>query len=242
MATRCTSPIESFADKGDAAVAASDLLTPLATAGWRARSGEPSLRSENSADVILAEGLEGYLRSLVPEPDPVLAEMVAHGERDGIPIVYPETGLLLEVLVAAVRVRGRPSRSGTAIGVSTLHIARALGEGGSVVSFEVDAGRQEAARGYLERAGLADRADLRLQDGAEGLEALTGPFDFAFLDAFKDDYARHLALVVPLLRPGGAVAIDNVLLSGMVASSAGRRPLVRGRCAQDAGVQCRSDS
>jgi predicted O-methyltransferase YrrM len=168
--------------------------------------------------VILAEGLESYLRSLVPEPDPVLAEMVAHGERDGIPIVYPETGLLLEVLVALCGAR-TAVEVGTAIGVSTLHIARALGPGGSVISFEVDAGRQEAARGYLERAGLADRADLRLQDGAEGLEALTGPFDFAFLDAFKADYARHLALVVPLLRPGGAVAIDNVLLSGMVATS-----------------------
>jgi predicted O-methyltransferase YrrM len=168
--------------------------------------------------VILAEGLESYLRSLVPEPDPVLAEMVAHGERDGIPIVYPETGLLLEVLVALCGARAAVE-VGTAIGVSTLHIARALGPGGSVISFEVDAGRQQAARAYLERAGLADRADLRLQDGAEGLEALAGPFDFAFLDAFKDDYARHLALVVPLLRPGGAVAIDNVLLSGMVASS-----------------------
>ncbi len=167
--------------------------------------------------MILAEGLERYLRSLVPEPDPVLAEMLAHGERDGIPVVYPETGLLLEVLVALCGAR-RAVEVGTAIGVSTLHIARALGEGGSVVSFEVDPGRQEAARGYLERAGLADCADLRLQDGAEGLAALTGPFDFAFLDAFKDDYPRHLALVVPLLRPGGAVAIDNVLLSGMVAT------------------------
>ena len=167
--------------------------------------------------MILAEGLEGYLRSLVPEPDPVLAEMVGHGERDGIPIVYPETGLLLEVLVALAGAR-TAVEVGTAIGVSTLHIARALGEGGRVVSFEVDAGRHEAARRYLERAGLADRADLRLQDGAEGLEALSGPFDFAFLDAGKGDYPRHLALAVPLLRPGGAVAIDNVLLSGTVAT------------------------
>jgi len=166
--------------------------------------------------VILAEGLESYLRSLVPDPDPVLADMVAHGERDGIPIVYPETGLLLEVLVALCGAR-TAVEVGTAIGVSTFHIARALGEGGRVVSFEVDAGRHEAARQYLERARLVDRADLRLQDGAEGLEALAGPFDFAFLDAFKGDYPRHLTLVLPLLRPGGAVAIDNVLLSGTVA-------------------------
>jgi predicted O-methyltransferase YrrM len=167
--------------------------------------------------VILAEGLEGYLRSLVPEPDPVLAEMIAHGDRDGIPIVYPETGLLLEVLVALAGAR-TAVEVGTAIGVSTLHIARALQDGGSVISFEIDAVRHEAACRYLDRAGVGSRADLRLQDGAEGLESLTGPFDFAFLDAAKGDYPRHLELVVPLLRPGGAVAIDNVLLSGAVAS------------------------
>ena len=170
--------------------------------------------------MILAEGVEAYLRSLVPEPDPVLAEMQAHGERDGIPIVYPETGLLLEVLVALCGAR-RAVEVGTAIGVSTLHIARALPEDGVVISFEVDAERQHAARGYLDRAGVADRVDLRLDDAAEGLASLHGPIDFAFLDAFKADYPRHLALVLPLLRPGGAVAVDNVLLSGAVPSGTG---------------------
>jgi predicted O-methyltransferase YrrM len=170
--------------------------------------------------VIFAEGLEDYVRSLVPEPDPVLAEMIAHGERDGVPIVYPETGGLLEVLVALAGAH-RAVEVGTAIGVSTLHIARALRDGGRVISFEVDAARHEAARGYLDRAGLSDRVDLRLQDAADGLAALDGPFDFAFLDAFKGDYPRHLALVLPLLRPGGVVAIDNVLLSGAVATGSG---------------------
>lgn len=170
--------------------------------------------------MIFAEGLEDYIRSLVPDPDPVLAEMQAHGERDGIPIVYPETGILLEVLVALAGAR-TAVEVGTAIGVSTLHIARGLREGGTVISFEVDAERQTAARGYLERAGVGDRVDLRLEDGAEGLAGLEGPIDFAFLDAWKGDYPQHLALVIPLLRPGGAVAIDNVLLSGAVPAGRG---------------------
>jgi caffeoyl-CoA O-methyltransferase len=106
---------------------------------------------------------------------------------------------------------------GTAIGVSTLHIARALSDGGTVVSFEVDAERHEAARGYLERAGVGERVDLRLKDGTQGLAELEGPLDFAFLDAAKGDYPRQLELVVPLLRKGGVVAVDNVLLSGAVA-------------------------
>lgn len=165
--------------------------------------------------MIFAAGIEDYVRSLVPVPDPVLAEMMAHGERDGIPIVYPETGLLLEVLVAATGARAAVE-VGTAIGVSTLHIARALGDGGTVISFEVDPERHEAARRYLDRAGVGDRADLRLQDGTEGLAGLAGPLDFAFLDAAKGDYPRQFELVLPLLRRGGVVAVDNVLLSGAV--------------------------
>jgi predicted O-methyltransferase YrrM len=170
--------------------------------------------------VIFAEGLEDYIRALVPAPDPVLAEMQAHAERDGIPIVYPETGLMLEVLVALAGAR-TAVEVGTAIGVSTLHIARGLREGGTVTSFEVDAERHAAAREYLERADVRDRVDLRLADGAEGLAGLEGPVDFAFLDAFKADYPRHLELALPLLRPGGAVAIDNVLLSGAVPAGRG---------------------
>jgi predicted O-methyltransferase YrrM len=171
--------------------------------------------------VIFAAGIEDYVRSLVPEPDPVLAEMIAHADRDGIPIVYPETGRLLEVLVAATGARAAVE-VGTAIGVSTLHIARALSEGGSVISFEVDAERRDAAREYLERAGVGSRVDLRLGDGTQGLAELEGPFDFAFLDAGKGDYPRQLKLALRLLRPGGVVAIDNVLLSGAVASSRNR--------------------
>src|SRR5205823_11214944 len=103
-----------------------------------------------------------------PEPDPVLAEMRAHGARDGIPIVDPETAVLLAVLAHACGAR-RVVEVGTAIGVSTLHLARAVGDGGTVISFDIDAGRQAAARDYLDRAGVGDRADLRLQDAAEGL-------------------------------------------------------------------------
>jgi predicted O-methyltransferase YrrM len=171
--------------------------------------------------VIFAAGIEDYVRSLVPEPDAVLAEMLAHGERDNVPIVYPETGLLLELVVAMVGARAAVE-VGTAIGVSTLHIARALSEGGTVISFEVDAGRHEAARGYLERAGLGARVDLRLKDGTEGLAELEGSFDFAFLDAAKGDYPAQLDRVLALLRPGGVVAIDNVLLSGAVAARRNR--------------------
>jgi predicted O-methyltransferase YrrM len=165
--------------------------------------------------VILAEGLESYLRSLVPEPDPVLAEMLAHGERDGIPIVYPETGLLLEVLVALCGAR-TAVEVGTAIGVSTLHLARG---GAHVTSFEVDPERHEQAKRYLARDGRAEQVDLRLQDATEGLAALEpGTFDLGFVDGPKAGYGAHLDQVVALLRPGGTLLVDNVLMGGGAAT------------------------
>ncbi len=169
---------------------------------------------------ILAPPVEAYLAGLVPAADPVLAEMRAHGERDGIPIVAAETGILLAVLARAVGAR-RVVEVGTAIGVSTLHLARAVGDGGLVTSFEIDPARHAAAREYLTRAGVIDRTDLHLQDAAEGLRELEGSVDMAFLDGLKDDYPSHLELTLPHVRAGGLVAVDNVLLSGTVATGRG---------------------
>jgi predicted O-methyltransferase YrrM len=167
--------------------------------------------------VIVTEAVSAYLAELRPDPDPVLAEMEAHGARDRVPIVVPEAGRLLHVLALARGAR-RIVEVGTAIGVSTLYLARALPEDGLIVSFEVDADRHAAARGYLERAGVLDRADLRLQDAREGLASLEpASFDLAFIDGVKAQYGDYLELVLPLIAPGGVLAVDNVLMSGSVA-------------------------
>jgi predicted O-methyltransferase YrrM len=169
--------------------------------------------------VIVTDAVSGYLSELRAAPDPVLAEMEEHGARDGIPIVVPETGALLHVLALAAGAR-RVVEVGTAIGVSTLYLARALPAGGTVVSFEIDPERHAAARDYLTRAGVADRADLRLEDARAGLAALEpGHFQFAFVDGVKDQYGDYIEQVVPLLAPGGVLAVDNVLMSGTVAEN-----------------------
>ncbi len=167
--------------------------------------------------MIVSDAVEAYLLESRPAPDPILAEMEEHGARDGIPIVVPVTGALLQVLTASAGAR-RAVEVGTAIGVSTLHVARALPPDGTIVSFEVDEVRHRAARGYLDRAGVGGRADLRLEDAGVGLRALEpGLFDIAFLDGLKGDYQRHLELALPLLRIGGTLVVDNTLLSGTVA-------------------------
>src|SRR5262249_15906373 len=159
--------------------------------------------------------IRDYLTQTLPEPDPLLAEMQARGARDRVPIVDPQTGALLQTLARAVGAR-RIVEVGTAIGVSTLHLARALPQGAHLISCEIDPERHAAAQSYLARARLAARVELRLEDANEGLTRLTGPFDLAFLDGVKIEYAEHLDQIVPLLRPGGLVAVDNVLMSGAV--------------------------
>ena len=154
-----------------------------------------------------------YLAGLEPEPDPLLAEMRAHGERDHIPIVEHVTGGLLELLAAATGAQ-RAVEVGTAIGVSTLHLSRG---GAHVTSFEVDPDRHAAAKEYLRRGGF--EPDLRLQDATEGLAELeSGSFDLAFVDGPKVGYASHTDEVVRLLKPGGLLLVDNVLMGGGAAT------------------------
>jgi predicted O-methyltransferase YrrM len=170
--------------------------------------------------MIVTEAVSRYIASLRPEPDPVLAEMEAQAAREGIPVVVPETGALLHVLALA---RGARCvvEIGTAIGVSTMYLARALPPGGVVVSFEIDRARLQAASEYLRRAGLSDRADLRLQDARTGLAELRGPFEMAFIDGVKAQYGAYLDLLLPLLAPGAVLAVDNVLMAGTVADGRG---------------------
>ena len=167
--------------------------------------------------MIVTDAVNGYLDSLRAAPDPLLAEMEAHAARDGIPVVVPPTGALLHVLALACGAR-RIVEVGTAIGVSTLYMARALPQDGAIVSFEIDPERHDAAGRYLERAGVADHCDLRLQDAREGLLELEhGSFDMAFIDGVKAQYGDYFDVLLPLLHSGALLTVDNVLMSGTVA-------------------------
>ena len=155
-----------------------------------------------------------YLTGLEPEPDALLAEMRAHGERDHIPIVHHVTGGLLEVLAAATGA-ARAVEVGTAIGVSTLHLARG---GAHVTSFEVDPERHDARQGVPppRRAARPTSASRTRRRAWPALDE--GGFDLAFIDGPKAGYATHLDRCVELLRPGGLLLVDNVLMGGGAAT------------------------
>lgn len=166
--------------------------------------------------MIVTDAVRAYIEQTGPPPDGLLAEMRERGVRDGVPILDAQAAALLHVLARAVGAR-RIVEVGTAIGFSTLHLARALPGDGELVSFEIDRERHAAAQSYFARARLAARIDLRLQDATAGLRELAGPFDVAFLDGLKAEYAGQLDQIVPLMRPGGLIAVDNILMSGAVA-------------------------
>lgn len=169
--------------------------------------------------MIVSEAATRYVRSLTNEPE-AFSDMREHAVRDQVPVVVRETGALLHVLALACAAK-RIIEIGTALGVSTLHLARALPAGGKLVSFDVDEGRQRAARGYLERAGLLDRVELRLENASDGLASVDELFDMAFIDGPRSHYDDYFDALMPVLRPGAVLAVDNVLMSGTVAE--GRR-------------------
>ena len=140
--------------------------------------------------------------------------MRAHGERDRIPIVFDVTGGLLEVLAAATGA-ARAVEVGTAIGVSTLHLARG---GAHVTSFEVDpsATRRRASTSPATARGPRRPAAAGRDRGAGELEP--GGFDLGFIDGPKAGYSMHLDQIVSLLRPGGLLLVDNVLMGGGAAT------------------------
>lgn len=164
---------------------------------------------------ILHAEQERYLERLLPPRDPLLREMEEVAAREDVPISDPEVGRLLSILARATGAR-RIVEVGTAIGYGTICLARGAPEA-RVISIDSDPARLAIARGYLERAGVADRVELVPGEALEVLPRLAGPFDVAYLDAVKREYRRYLDLLLPRLRVGGLVVADNLLWRGHVA-------------------------
>jgi predicted O-methyltransferase YrrM len=135
--------------------------------------------------------------------------------------ISPEQGQLLRLLVELIGAR-RCLEVGVFTGYSSTCVALALPEGGKLVACDVSAEYTAIARRHWRVAGVEDRIDLRLAPALATLDALIaagdgGSFDFAFIDADKENYAGYYERCLELLRPGGLLAIDNVLWAGSVA-------------------------
>ena len=164
---------------------------------------------------ILQSEQEAYLDRLLPPRDALLREMEERAAREDIPISDPEVGKLLGILARTTGAR-RILEIGAAIGYGAICLARGAPEA-RVVSVDVDPGRLASARSYVEKAGVADRVELIEGDVLDVLQRLPGTFDLVYVDADKMQYRRYLDQVLPRLRVGGVILMDNLLWSGHVA-------------------------
>ncbi len=173
---------------------------------------------------IVPDAVEEYLASLNRQSDPVLAGIARAGERDDLPLVDAEVGVLLRVLALAVRAT-RVLEIGTAIGYSGVWMAGALPKDGLLITMEVDEQRARRARDNFSKAGLADRVNVIVGDAQRMLHKVAGPFDLIFQDGDKKQYGPMLDRLVELLRPGGLLVTDNVLWSGDVVPGFNPKPM-----------------
>ncbi len=137
--------------------------------------------------------------------------------------IGPDQAALFALLVKLTGVR-RALEIGTFTGMSALAVAAALPAEGRLLCCDVSEEWTNVARRYWQEAGLTERIELRLGPAAETLSALLreggrGGFDFAFIDADKPGYDRYYELCLELLRPGGLIALDNMLWAGAVAEA-----------------------
>ncbi len=167
---------------------------------------------------ILTEGLDDYLHDILPPRDAVLTEMEERAGREQIPIIGPAVGRLLYQYAQLIGAR-RIFEMGSAIGYSTIWLSRACPEA-EVFYTDGDPKNAEDARGYFQRAGVAERITIQVGDALELLDKAEGEFDLIFNDVNKHDYPRVFSLAVPRLQKGGLLITDNALWSGRVTKEA----------------------
>jgi caffeoyl-CoA O-methyltransferase len=181
----------------------------------------------------LTDALHAYLLANSLREPPLLARL--RDETAKLPManmqIGPEQGQFMRLLVELIGAK-RTIEIGTFTGYSALSVAMALPKDGKLIACDISEDYTAIARRYWAEAGLAERIDLRLAPALKTLDGLiakggAGTFDFAFIDADKEGYDGYYERCLTLLRPGGLIAIDNVLWDGNVVDDSDQSPDTR---------------
>ena len=171
----------------------------------------------------LEQNLYDYLLSVSLREPIILTQL--RQETSQLPMsrmqISPEQGQFMALLVKLIGAK-KTLELGVFTGYSSLVVALALPADGKIVACDVSEEYTSIARRYWQQAGVADKIDLHIAPALETLDSLlaageAGTFDFAFIDADKGNYENYYERSLELIRPGGIIAIDNVLWSGKVA-------------------------
>jgi len=177
------------------------------------------IRSENLRSGYIQDDVEEYIYKLLPERDPIIAEMEEHAEKNRVPIIGPAVARLMTLLVQVSGAK-RIFEMGSAIGYSTIWLARAAGPQAEVFYTDGDLRNAQRAQEYFRKAGVAKRIKVQVGDALELVKKTPGKFDFIFNDVDKHQYPDALRAAVPKLRRGGLFVTDNTLWSGKAARPA----------------------
>jgi len=177
--------------------------------------------------------VDRYLTEHLVPSDPVLDAALAASAAAGLPPIQVSVaqGKLLHLLA---RLHGARSilEVGTLGGYSTIWLARALPEGGRLVTLELEPKHAEVAKANIARAGLEQLVDLRVGRAIDTLSQLAGencgPFDLVFIDADKESTVDYFEWALRLSRPGTVVIVDNVVRGGAVTDPDHADPRVHG--------------
>ena len=166
---------------------------------------------------ILAPEISRYLDDLVTERPAELQEMERIAESTNFPIIGPASGQLCYLVARLIGAR-RIFELGSGFGYSTAWFARAVREngGGEVHHVVWDEDLSTRAREHLERLAYSDLIRFHVAEAVETLRATDGPFDIIFNDIDKAGYPASIDAILPKLRRGGALIIDNLLWSGRI--------------------------
>jgi caffeoyl-CoA O-methyltransferase len=181
----------------------------------------------------LSQELQDYLTAHSTPPDQVLTDLAAETARlypDAAGMqIGPEQGTFMTMLTQLTGAR-TAVEVGTFTGYSSICVARGLAEGGRLTCCDVSEEWTSVARRYWDLAGVADRIELRLGPALDTLRALppAASLDVAFIDADKPGYIGYWEEVVPRIRPGGVILVDNTLSHGRVIDPSAASPAVQG--------------
>jgi predicted O-methyltransferase YrrM len=177
------------------------------------------IRSDNLRAAYMQSEVDEYIYNLLPKNDPVVAEMEEYAEANRVPIIGPAVARLLTLLVQVSGAK-RIFEMGSAIGYSTIWLARAAGPKAEVFYTDGDPQNARRAQEYFKRAGVAKRIRVQIGDALALVSKTPGKFDFIFNDVDKHQYPDALRAALPKLQRGGLFVTDNTLWSGKAARPA----------------------
>jgi predicted O-methyltransferase YrrM len=166
----------------------------------------------------LWDDVDTYISDLVVGPDKALDDALAASDAAGLPqiAVAPNQGKMLNLFARMIGAR-RILEIGTLAGYSTIWLARALPEGGRLVTLEADPRHAEVATANIAAAGLADKVEVRVGKARDTLPALDDErFDLFFIDADKVNNPHYFTWALDHSRPGTLIVVDNVVRDGKV--------------------------